>query len=102
MVAIFDDVGKDRMRAASRTLGYLATTADGVPALAAHALDLAVSRAVDTHDLKLPVAAFEDAARVSPAWRGRYLAACTARFRGRAEPRAPIADRIDEIARGLT
>jgi hypothetical protein len=101
---IFADVGKapaDRMRAAQRSLAYLSTTPDGASSLAVRALELVSSRAIDTHDFKLPMAAIEDAARISAAWRPRYLAACTARFRGTADPRAPIADRIDDVTRRL-
>jgi hypothetical protein len=59
------------------------------------------ARAADTHDLKLLAAAIEDHGRVSPAWRARYLAACTARLRGAAEPVTPIGRRIDEVARAI-
>ena len=101
---IFADIGKapaDRMRAAQKTFAYLSRTTDGARLLATRALEVVSSRALDTHDFKLPVAASEDAARVSAAWRPHYLAACTARFRGTADRRAPVADRIDEVARGL-
>jgi hypothetical protein len=101
--AIFDDIGRgpaERMRAAQAAMAF-AGRPDGVPQLARRAVEMGVSRAVDTHDLKLPAAAIEDARHISPRWRPHYLAACTARFRGASDPRAPIADRIAAVTRAL-
>jgi hypothetical protein len=97
---IFADVGlaPSRMRAAQKTLGYLAADPARADRLTARAAENAITRATDTHDVKIWAAAYQDHARISPAWRAPYLAACTARFRGDAEPRNALADRLDDVA----
>jgi hypothetical protein len=101
---IFAEIGGEpaaRLRAAQKTLAYLAADPAHARRFAAHAAGAVTARATDTHDLKLLAAAIEDHDRVSPAWRARYLAACTARLRGTAEPLTPIGRRIDEAARAI-
>jgi hypothetical protein len=102
---IFADVGRgpaSQLRAAQRSLAHLAASPAHARDFGARALELAIGRAADTHDIKLPVAALQDYSRISPAWRSRYLAACTARLRGLADTRPPLSDRIDRVASGLS
>jgi hypothetical protein len=97
---ILGDVGGDpaaRLRAAGRTLAH--TDARG---LLAGAADAVTARATDTHDFKVLAAVIEDHQRVSPPWRARYLAACTARLRGPGEPISPVGRRIVDATRGLS
>jgi hypothetical protein len=100
MDELFADMGgtpEARLRAAQKTVHYLSRTPEGPRRLERMALDMSLSRGLDTHDFKLPAAAFEDATRLSPRLRPLFLAACTARFRGTAEPTTPLARRIDEL-----
>jgi len=69
---VFADVPKDRLGAARKALGYLAK---GDPAsLIAEARRLTVLKGNDAHDYKFSSAALEDCAKLSPSWRGRFLA----------------------------
>ena len=88
-------------RIARMALAYLSAGEARHQTLGRHALERAIDTTDDTHDFKLPVAALEDAARLSPQWRARYLAACTPAFRGAGEPRTELADRIDALTRDL-
>jgi hypothetical protein len=100
---IFADVGgapEARLRAAEKVFHYLAKNPDATQELEARTLAMSLSRGIDTHDFKLPAAAFEDAGRISPRYRALFLAAASARFRGTAEPTTPLWQRLGEIAGG--
>ena len=47
----------------------------------------------DAHDFKFGAAVLEDAAAVSPAWRGRFLAACMLQLNGSGEQDSPTVNR---------
>lgn len=97
---VFAEIGGDaaaRMRAAGKTLGYLTSDATHAARFAARAADTVIARAADTHDFKLLAAALEDHSHLSPEWRAHYLAGCTARLRGTAEPVTDVGRRIDAL-----
>jgi hypothetical protein len=104
VAAIFASIGGDppaRLRAAQQTLAYVAADPAHASRLAGHAASTVVARAVDTHDLKLLVAAIQDHAHLSPRWRNRYLAACTARFVGTSAPVTEVGRRVAGVARTI-
>ncbi|MEX1369459.1 MAG: hypothetical protein AB1Z98_40405 [Nannocystaceae bacterium] len=91
--AIFDGVGgtaAERLRAAQATLAYLGGGRPAIERLRSRATELVMQTANDTHDFKVCSIAFEDYRRISERWRGHYLAACSARFRGTREPPAKL------------
>ena len=70
--AVFADVPKDRIGAARKALGYLGK--GDAASLIDEARRLTVLKGNDAHDYKFSSAALEDYARISPAWRNRFLA----------------------------
>jgi hypothetical protein len=48
---------------------------------------------VDAHDFKFGAAILEDAGSVSPAWRGRFLAACMMQLNGTGKGDSPLVAR---------
>jgi hypothetical protein len=83
----------DRIDVARRTLAAAGTDAGAAGLL--HACRRHVApRIQNVHDLKLATAAAEASARLAPAWRARYLAACSARLCGDAQPRWALADAL--------
>ncbi len=74
-VAAFDAIGSDPARAAGQALALLEGRGGGAPAVLATANRLTIAKGRGAHDYKFAAAALEDYAHVSPAWRGRYLAA---------------------------
>ena len=98
--AIHGDIGatpERGLRAARGTLALLSQHPSQMESFAIRSLELAFAAAKDTHDLKLVVAALEDAAHISPAWRARFLAACSLRFHGSGVARTPLAARIEAL-----
>ncbi|MEM7146977.1 MAG: hypothetical protein AAF591_17735 [Verrucomicrobiota bacterium] len=78
---IFDDVGRDGMRAARRLLGYL--DSGGLPEpMMDVARRLIFLKGTDSHDYKFSSAVLEDFYEVSPEWRNRMLAASVFKLRG--------------------
>ena len=73
---IFANVGKDRAKAATETLGYLQGGGDA-KALIDTSRVLTFLKGRDSHDYKFSSAVLEDYYHVSPAYRDRYLAAST-------------------------
>lgn len=55
----------------------------------------------DPHDIKFPVAIFEDLNLVSPAWRPHLLAAAAFSFRGSDQPDNPVMHQVREAVRNL-
>ena len=91
---IFRDVGRDRTKAARKTLGYLQ---GGDPKAVIDAARLLVFvKGTDSHDYKFSSAVLEDFYHVSPEWRDRYLAAGTFWLRGSAGPDSPVVKRTRE------
>jgi hypothetical protein len=89
---IFRDVGKEPAAAAGKVLAY--RQANGDPAALMNAGRLLVFfKGDDAHDYKFSSAVMEDYARLSPAWRDRYLAASTYRLRGATAPDTRLARR---------
>jgi len=62
--------------AACKTLGAI-EAGTGADAILDEALHLLIRKGTGAHDYKYTVTVLEDVPHVSPAWRGRYLAACT-------------------------
>jgi hypothetical protein len=85
-------VSRDRRTAARKTLAYFAAGGDAEPLLNA-ARQVMVLKGDDAHDFKFGAAILEDAAAVSPAWRGRFLAACMLQLNGASEPDSPTVSR---------
>ncbi len=77
-------VSRNRQEAARKTLAYFAAGGDAEPLLNA-ARQTMVLKGDDAHDFKFGAAVIEDAAAVSPAWRGRFLAACMMQLNGAGE-----------------
>jgi hypothetical protein len=79
---IFQDVSRDRMLAARKTLQLLETNPRAVQPLMTAARRLIFSKGNDSHDYKFSSAALEDFYHLTPAWRTRYAAASMFNLRG--------------------
>ncbi|MDB6155008.1 MAG: hypothetical protein JWL90_3461 [Chthoniobacteraceae bacterium] len=78
---IFAEIGKDRLTAARKVLGYLQGHPD--PTLLTDAARrLIFLKGRDAHDYKFSSAVLEDCSRLSQPWRDRLLAASVFYFRG--------------------
>lgn len=84
-----------RMDVARRTLAAASVDAGALRLLHACHRSAAL-RTQNIHDLKLSAAVAETAGRLAPGWRARYLAACSARLCGDAQPRWALADALME------
>ncbi len=82
---VFANLSKDRTGAAPLAFAYLKDGRSPQTLLDA-ARRLVFLKGNDSHDYKFSSAVFEDYAHVSPAWRDRYLAACTVQLCGADEP----------------
>jgi len=71
---IFADAGRDRMRAARKTIALLETDRTQAEALSAAARRLIFTKGTDSHDYKFSSAILEDFYHATPAWRNRFLA----------------------------
>ena len=78
---IFNDVGRQHMRAAGKTLTWLQAGHDGKSFMDA-ARRLIFLKGENAHDYKFSSAVLEDFSHVSPVWRNRYLAASVLNLRG--------------------
>jgi hypothetical protein len=78
---IFADISQDRMSAARKVLAYLEANPNPKELVDA-ARVLIFFKGRDSHDYKFSSAVLEDYEHVSPAWRGRYLAASVFNLRG--------------------
>jgi hypothetical protein len=72
---IFQDVSKDRMLAARKTLAFVEEHPQQMPELMTAARRLIFSKGRDSHDYKFSSAALEDYYHLTPAWRAQYAAA---------------------------
>jgi len=71
---IFADAGRDRIRAARKTIALLETDRTLAEALSAAARRLIFTKGTDSHDYKFSSAILEDFYHATPAWRNRFLA----------------------------
>lgn len=85
-------VSRDRQAAVRRTLAYFANGGAAEPLLNA-ARQQMVLKGDDAHDYKFGAAVLEDFAAVSPAWRGRFLAACMMLLNGSGGADSPLVAR---------
>jgi hypothetical protein len=82
---VFAAVRKDRLRAAGKMLAVLDGGKTNAEALLTAARRLIFLKGTDSHDYKFSAAALEDYYHTTPAWRNRFLAACTSNLRGSAD-----------------
>lgn len=85
-------VSRDRHLAARKTLAYFEAGGAAEPLLNA-ARQAMVLTGVDAHDFKFGAAILEDAGSISPAWRGRFLAACMMQLNGTGKGDSPLVAR---------
>ena len=90
---IFADASRDRMRAASKALGWLDDSNDAETLIHA-ARRLVFLKGNDAHDYKFSSAVLEDYYHVSPTWRNRYLATSLFYLPGSGAKDNPLVDRI--------
>jgi len=93
--AIFADVGRDPQSAARRTLAY-ARTAPDASDFVRRARELVSLKGRGSHDYKFSSAVLEDFEHVSPAWRGRHLAATVYMLLGSSQSDNPLVRRTNE------
>jgi hypothetical protein len=89
---IFRTIGRDTPAAARRTLAAVRTDTDAEAFIDA-ARVLVFLKGNDSHDYKFSSAVLEDYARLSPNWRGRFLAASVFNLRGAQEKDNPLVKR---------
>jgi hypothetical protein len=85
-------IGQDNTEAARRVLAYLEQNPDPDDLLDA-ANRLVFLKGNDSHDYKFSAAVLEDYHRISPSWRGRYLAASVFWMNGSRAPESEVARR---------
>ena len=88
-------------RRASRLAFAYAQTRPAGPLLQAARRLMPAKSSGDPHDIKFPVAIFEDVDLVSPRWRPHVLAAAAYSFWGSERPDLPVVRQVREAARGL-
>jgi hypothetical protein len=96
---VFADVSKDKMSASKKVLGYLKDGGDAA-ALVDEARRLIFTKGVDAHDWKFSSAVLEDYARLSPAWRDRFLAASVHHLKGSQAPDNGLVGRVRAALKG--
>jgi hypothetical protein len=79
---VLDDISKDRLTAARKTLGLIESGAIHPEALMTAARRLVFSKGNDAHDYKFSSAALEDFYNTNSSWRARYLATSMFNLRG--------------------
>jgi hypothetical protein len=79
---IFQEVSRDRLRAARKTLALLQRHPQAAEALLAAGRRLVFNKGNDPHDYKFSSAALEDYYHATPAWRNRFLASSLFQLRG--------------------
>jgi hypothetical protein len=82
---ILADTSRDKMKAAGKMLAYLQTHPEPTELVDA-ARVLIFLKGNNAHDYKFSSAVLEDYQRLSPEWRGRFLASTVFNLRGSAEP----------------
>jgi len=81
VVEIFADIGKDRLMASRKVLGYL-KQGGSAKSFADAARRLIFLKGSNSHDYKFSAAVFEDYARLGQPWRDRLLASSVFNLRG--------------------
>ena len=95
---IMADVSRDRTSAARKTLAF-AKVGDPYRLIDAARL-LVFHKGNDSHDYKFSSAVLEDFAHVSPAWRGRFLAASMFQLEGSGKRDTPLIERTRAALKG--
>lgn len=90
---IFAEIGKDRLVAAKKMLGYLKEHSNAGP-IADAARRLVFLKGNNSHDYKFSSAVLEDHESLSQPWRDRLLAASVFYFRGSGEKDNDLVQRI--------
>jgi hypothetical protein len=96
---VFAELGRDRQKAAGKTLAYLQAKG-AAKDLIGTARRLILLKGNDPHDYKFSVAALEDYYHVSPSWRDRFLAASVVQLRGSAARDNALISRIKAAVQG--
>jgi hypothetical protein len=79
---IFTTIGRDKMAAARKTLGFLQSNRADKGELWTAARRLIFAKGNDSHDYKYSSAVLEDYYHATPAWRDRFIAASMFQLRG--------------------
>jgi hypothetical protein len=95
---IFADVGRNRLEAARKLLGYLQSNGD-VNSIMETARVLIFLKGTDSHDYKFSSAILEDYHHITAGYRNRFLAATTYWLRGTADRDNSLVTRIREALR---
>jgi hypothetical protein len=82
---IFDEISRDRLKAARKVLAYLSANQSPEEFIQA-ARRVLFLKGRDSHDYKFSSAVLEDYTHISPAWRDRFLAASVFNLRGSGGP----------------
>jgi hypothetical protein len=90
---IFADIGRDRLVAARKTLGYLQENGGSRP-FTDMARRLVFLKGTNSHDYKFSSAVLEDHEQLASPWRERLLAASVFYFRGAGEDDSDLVGRI--------
>jgi len=96
---IFATLGKDKLTAARKVLGYLKDNPHPEKVMDAARL-LIFLKGNEAHDYKFSSAVLEDYYHVSPAWRDRYLAASMFHLRGSTDPDNGLVQRTRAALKG--
>lgn len=95
VTAVFDTLTKDKAAAARLALAVLKSQpATGGKALIDAGRRLVIRKGTDSHDFKFSSAVMEDYARLTPAYRDRFLAASVYWLKGTAGPDSPLVNRV--------
>jgi hypothetical protein len=97
---VFAEASHDKMTAARKALGYLASDDANPRALMDAGRLLVFFKGNDAHDYKFSSALMEDYDQVSPEWRNRYLASGMMQLRGSGGPDLPLVKRAKAALRG--
>jgi len=93
---IFADIGKDRLVAARKVLGYLKDHSSAQP-IADAARRLVFLKGNNSHDYKFSSAVLEDHESLAQPWRDHLLAASVFNFRGSGEKDNELVQRIRSV-----
>ena len=92
---ILAEVSRDRISAAGKVLGYLASGGKA-DALIDAARRVLLVKGDDAHDYKFSGAVFEEFGSIAPAWRNRFLAVSMLRLHGSQDRDNPLIERVRE------
>ena len=89
---IFEKLGGDVVASARKVLAHPEWISDPAP-FTSTARGLVLRKGNDSHDYKFAAAAFEEAARATPEWRGQILAASVAHLKSTSDPDSKLIER---------